>query len=300
MRSLRSGLVVVLLSVVWQMLGFAQDFNAVELTTIKLTENLAVVSGGGGNIGVLVGPEGLLLIDTQFAELEGKIRAALGELSDGPVRFVINTHWHFDHVGCNGCFAGDGAVVIGPDGTRELMASEQEFPMLEARSPAFPEQALPQIEVADTMTLFFAGERVELVHIAGAHSGHDLVVFLREANVMHAGDLYWSRGYPYIGAPHGGSVDGLIAAADRMLELSDDQTRIIPGHGPVTDRAALQEYRDLLGSIRDVVAGQIAEGRTAEEIVESKPTAATDEARQMGMPPDLFIRLVHRDLHSEK
>ena len=150
------------------------------------------------------------------------------------------------------------------------------------------------------MTLFFAGERIDLVGIGGAHSGHDLVVFLRESNVMHAGDLYWSRGYPYIGTPHGGSVDGLIAAADRLLELSDDQTRIIPGHGPVTDRAALQEYRDLLASIREAVAGQIAEGRTVEEIVESRPTVATDEIRQMGMPPDLFIRLVHRDLHSEK
>lgn len=274
----------------------AQDFDSIELSTVKLTESVAVIGGGGGNIGVLTGPDGTLLIDTQFAELEGKIRAALDGLGGGPVRFVINTHWHFDHVGCNGCFAGDGAVIIGPEGTRELMASEQEFPMLETRSAAFAEEALPQVEIADTATVTFNGERIELTAIAGAHSGHDLVAYLRHANVLHAGDLYWSQGYPYIGTPHGGSLDGLIAAASRMLEMADDVTQIIPGHGPVTDRSGLAAYRDLLVTTRDTVAGLIAEGRSADEIVAAKPMASTDGQRPIGMPPDLFVRIVHRDL----
>lgn len=278
----------------------AQDFDKIELSTLKLSDNVAVVGGGGGNIGVLTGPDGVLLIDTQFGELEGKIRAALGELSDGSVRFVINTHWHFDHVGCNGCFAGDGAIIIGPEGTRELMASEQEFPLLGARSPGFPEEALPKVEVGDSLALHVNNELLELIHIEGAHSGHDLVVLLRDSNVMHAGDLYWSQGYPYIGSPHGGSIDGMISAADHMLELSDADTRIIPGHGPVTGRDGLQEYRDLLAAVREVVAGQIAEGRTVDEIVASKPTAETDDVRRMGMPPDLFVRIVHRDLQTAK
>jgi glyoxylase-like metal-dependent hydrolase (beta-lactamase superfamily II) len=280
----------------WLSTAVAQDFDAVKLTTVRLTDDVAVVSGGGGNIGVLTGAEGTLLIDTQFGELEDKIRAAVGEVGSGPVRFVINTHWHFDHVGCNGCFAADGAVIIGPIGTRELMAEAQEFPLLGATSPAFPEEALPTLEVDSELTMHFNGEHIELVHIEGAHSGHDLVVFLRHANVLHAGDLYWSGGYPYIGTPHGGSLDGLIAASNRLLELSDEATRIIPGHGPVTGRAALEEYRDLLVSVRTSIENEIADGRPVDDIVASKPTAATDEARPMGMPPDLFVRLVYRDL----
>jgi glyoxylase-like metal-dependent hydrolase (beta-lactamase superfamily II) len=280
----------------WLPTSAAQDFDAVTLTTDRLTESVAVVSGGGGNIGVLSGPDGVLLIDTQFGELEDKIRAAVGEVGAGPVRLVINTHWHFDHVGCNGCFAADGAVIIGPTGTRELMAAVQEFPLLGATSPAFPEEALPKLEVESELTIHFNGERIELVHIEGAHSGHDLVVFLRQANVLHAGDLYWSRGYPYIGTPHGGSLDGLIAAANKILDMADDETQIIPGHGPVTDRSSLQAYRDLLVSVRESVGGQMAAGRSVEEIVAMKPTAATDEDRPMGMPPDLFVRLVYRDL----
>jgi glyoxylase-like metal-dependent hydrolase (beta-lactamase superfamily II) len=231
-------------------------------------------------------------------QLADKIRAAVSEVSDQPVRFIVNTHWHFDHTGCNACFSEDRPVIIGPSGTRDLMAAEQEFPMLGMSSPASPSKALPEISVADSLSLLFAGEEIELVAVHGAHSGHDLVVFAKNANVIHAGDLYWSQGYPYIGTPHGGSIDGVIAASNRILEMADEKTRIIPGHGPVTDRSGLVEYRDVLVSIRDRIQKDIDAGRSIEEILESRPTAATDESRTMGMPPELFIRIVHRDLTS--
>jgi len=274
----------------------SQDLDAIQLATTDITEHVAVISGGGGNIGVLSGPDGLLLIDTQMGQFEEKIQAAVTAVGDQPVRFIINTHWHFDHTGCNDCFASDEPVIIGPEGTRELMASEQEFPLLGLKSEASPAAALPTISVTDTMKLGFNGEEIELTYIGGAHSGHDLVVFLKHANVMHCGDLYWSQGYPYIGTPHGGSLDGLIAASNTMLEMADADTRIIPGHGAVTGREGLEEYRDLLVAVRDRIERQIADGLSLEEIVASRPTAATDEGRKMGMPPDLFVSLIHRDI----
>lgn len=277
-------------------LGLAQDFSKVELATVALSDSVFVVGGGGGNIGVLVGDDGALLIDTAYGELEDTIVAALDAIGADPIRYVIDTHWHFDHVGCNACFTDDGAVVVAPVGTRDRMATEQEFPLLGARSNAFPDQALPTLEVEDEHVIEFAGEEVRLVRVGGAHSGSDLVVHLRRANVLHAGDLFWSQGYPYIGTPHGGSVDGLIAAADRMLEMADDSTTIIPGHGALSDRAGLVRYRALLATVRDRIAGQVAAGRTVEEIVASAPTAEWDEQRQVGMSPEIFVRLVHRDL----
>lgn len=274
----------------------AQDFDQIQLVTTRLTDDVAVISGGGGNIGVLTGPDGVLLIDTQMGQLEDKIRAAVTAVSDLPVRFIINTHWHFDHTGCNGCFSADGPVVIGPEGTRERMASTQSFPLLGIQSEASPAEALPTISVTDTLRLHFNSEVIELIHIEGAHAGHDLVVRMRNANVIHCGDLYWSQGYPYIGTPHGGSLDGMIAASNLMLEMADSDSTIIPGHGEVTDRAGLEAYRDMLVAVRDRIAEQIADGLTVEEIVSSHPTADTDEGRTMGMPSELFARLVYRDL----
>jgi glyoxylase-like metal-dependent hydrolase (beta-lactamase superfamily II) len=273
-----------------------QDFDAIQLAVTKVRSNVSVISGGGGNIGVLVGDDAVLLIDTQMEQLADKIRAAVAEVSDRPVRFIVNTHWHFDHTGCNTCFASDNPVIIGPAGTRELMGSDQEFPLLGLGSPAFPEEALPELSVADRLRLDCCGETVEMVHIEGAHSGHDLVVVLKDANVIHAGDLYWSQGYPYVGSPHGGSLDGIIAASNRMLAMADEETRIIPGHGAVTDRAGLEAYRDMLVSVRDRIQRDIESGLSIEEILAARPTASTDEARTAGMPPELFVRLVHRDL----
>jgi glyoxylase-like metal-dependent hydrolase (beta-lactamase superfamily II) len=273
-----------------------QDLDAIQLVVTSVKSNVSVISGGGGNIGVLVGDDAVLLIDTQMEQLADKIRTAVAGVSDRPVRFIINTHWHFDHTGCNGCFADDRPVIIGPSGTRELMATAQEFPLLGLSSPASPTGSLPVLSVSDTLTLAFAGEEIEMMAIHGAHSGHDLVVHLKRANVIHAGDLYWSEGYPYIGTPHGGSLDGIIAASNGMLEIADDETRIIPGHGSVTDRTGLEEYRDMLVSLRDRIQAEIAAGRSIDEIIASKPTAATDESRTMGMPPELFIRLAYRDL----
>jgi len=276
--------------------GVAQDLSQVKLTTTPVADRVFVVEGAGCNIGVLVSDDGALLIDTAYGELEDQIHAALDSIGAAPVRYVIDTHWHFDHVGCNACFGDDGAVLVAPAGTRDRMAAEQDFPLLGVRSKKFPAAALPTLEVDDEHVIEFGGEEVRLVRIGHAHSGSDLVVLLRRANVIHAGDLYWSEGYPYIGTPHGGSLDGLIAAADRVLEMADDSTAIIPGHGAVSDRQGLLRYRDMLAKVRDRIAEQIASGRSVEEIVASGPTAEWDDQRRVGMSPEVFVRLVHRDL----
>lgn len=274
----------------------AQNVDQIQLETTQVDDSVFVISGGGGNIGVLTGPDGVLLIDTQMGQFEDKIRAAVAAVSDQPVRYIINTHWHFDHTGCNACFAKSQPVIIGPEGTRERMASAQDFPLLGIQSEASAETALPTISVTDTLNLTFNGEEIELTYFAGAHSGADLIVHLKHANIIHAGDLYWSQGYPYIGTPHGGSLEGLVEASNLTLEMANSDTKIIPGHGDVTDRAGLEAYRDLLVAVRDRIAELIADGLSVEEILASHPTADTDEGRKMGMPPELFVRIVYRDI----
>jgi glyoxylase-like metal-dependent hydrolase (beta-lactamase superfamily II) len=277
-------------------LSSAQDFSKIQIETVKVSEGLYMLTGGGGNIGVSVGKDGILLVDSQFSQLAGKIKAALAPLSNGPIRLLLNTNWHYDHVMGNEWLAQAGALIIAHENTRKDMAREQEFPEFGSKFPPYPEAALPRVTFKDSLTLHFNGEEIQATHIAAAHSDADVAFYFRRANVLHTGDLYFSAGYPFIDVTHGGSIDGMIAAADILLGMADANTKIICGHGPLSNRADLQKYRDMLAAVRDRIARLVKEGKTIEQVLTAKPTAAFDRPGQPGLPSEMFVKIVYNEL----
>jgi glyoxylase-like metal-dependent hydrolase (beta-lactamase superfamily II) len=255
-----------------------------------------MLTGAGGNIGVSVGEAGVLMIDTQFAQLMEKIKGAIAKINGGPVRIVINTHGHYDHVSGNEPLARSGAVIVAQERTREWMAKEQSFPEFNQKFPAYPEVALPMVTFQDSLTLYFNGDEIQLLHIEKAHSDADIVVHFLKADVIQTGDLVFSGMYPFIDISHGGSVNGMIAAADEIIKMCGENTKVIPGHGPLTDRQGVKKFQELLVKVKDRIAGHIKAGKSLEEVLASKPTADLDEEWGKAIPAELFVSIVYNDL----
>jgi glyoxylase-like metal-dependent hydrolase (beta-lactamase superfamily II) len=255
-----------------------------------------MITGAGGNIGVSAGEDGILLVDDQFAELYDKIKEAISKIQSGPIRFVLNTNWHYDHVLGNEPLGKAGALIIAHEITRKRMAVEQYISFFDLRTPASPEAALPVMTFTDSITLHLNDEEIHAFHIKNAHSDADIAILFRKANVIHTGDLYFSGGYPFIDVPHGGSTDGMIAAADIILEMIDENTKVIPGHGPLSNREELQGYRDMLATVKERIFQHIKEGKTLEEIIAAKPTADLDKKWSEQMSPEAIVKIVYNDL----
>jgi glyoxylase-like metal-dependent hydrolase (beta-lactamase superfamily II) len=275
----------------------AQSFDEIEVETVSLGGSLHLVSRAGGNIAALTGPDGVLLVDAGFTQMEPKLRAAVAALSDEPVRYVLNTHWHFDHVGGNEALAESGAVIIAHENIRKTMSSGLHLAVLDRDVPASTGAALPAVTFKETLRLHVNGEEIEIIHIPGAHTGGDGVVRFRNADVVHAGDIFFNCGYPFIDINDGGSIGGMIGAVEKILALCDDDTRIIPGHGPLAAKKDLEEYLAMLRGYRDAVAAEAAAGKDLEAILAGGATAALDEKYgKVFFPPDKFTELVFRSL----
>ncbi len=276
----------------------SQDFEKVQIKSARAADRIYLLYGEGGNIGVLTGEDGFLLVDSQFGELHEKIKTAIAEFGHGPVRFDLNTNAHYDHVSGNELLRKEGAVIIAHENARKRMMSEQIHEVLDIKIPPFPTLALPEVTFVETLSLHFNGEDVQAVHVDNAHSDSDVFYCFRQENVIHTGDLFFPGGYPYIDIGNGGSINGSIAAADKILGIADEKTKLIPGHGPLSDRNRLQAYRTMLVTIRDRVLKTIKEGKKLAEVVAMKPTADLDKewTVDVGMPADLFVTLVYKDL----
>ena len=270
-----------------------QDFSKVEVKAEKVAEGVYMLTGSGGNIGLSIGKSGSLVIDDQYAPLSDKILAMIKTLSPDPVRFVVNTHWHGDHTGGNENMARTGAFLVAHENVRKRMGSEQFISLFNQKVPASPEAALPVVTFAEGVSFHWNGDEVRAYHVAPAHTDGDTVVQFVKADVVHMGDCFFNGMYPFIDTSSGGKVDGVVAAADRVLAGVSDKTRIIPGHGPVASKADLQAYRDTLKAIRDRVAKLKAEGKTKEAAVAAKPSAEFDAKWGQGfVKPDVFVGLV--------
>ena len=245
----------------------ARDFSKVEIKTVKLTDTLYVLFGSGGNIGVSAGPDGVYLIDDQFAPLSKKILAAVRKLSDKPIRFVVNTHWHRDHTGGNENMGKEGATIVAHENVRKRMTAKHFNPIFDRKTPPAPSGAWPQLTYKDGITLHLNGEHARIVHAPAAHTDGDSFVHFTDANVIHAGDLFFNGIYPFIDAWSGGSIAGLIVAVDKILAIAKDDTRIIPGHGPMATRADLIAYRKMLETVRGRVAKAKKDGKSATDMV---------------------------------
>jgi cyclase len=275
-----------------------QDFSDVDIETVGIADGLYVLIGAGGNIGLTVGDDGAFLVDDQYAPLTEKIKQAIGAVTDKEVRFVINTHWHGDHTGGNENFGEAGAVIVAHDNTRSRMAVEQFVPLFDHRAPPSPPGALPVVTFSETVTFHWNDKTIHAFHVSRAHTDGDAIIRFVEDDVYHMGDIYWTSGYPRIDVGNGGTVDGVIAAVERVLEMADADSRIIPGHGPLPPRgpAALRSYLDMLTGVRGEVQAMIDQGLSEEEAIAAKPTRRFDDAWGGDRPPDSFAQIVYQSL----
>ena len=277
------------------------DYSQVEIKATPLAGSVTMLAGAGGNMAMLTGPDGVILIDDEFAELSDKIKAAVAAVSDRPIRYLINTHWHGDHTGGNDNFAATGAIIVAHDNVRKQMSVEHFMKAFNSQVPPFPATALPVITFNDSLTMHQDGEELHIFHVKNAHTDSDAIIHFKNANVVHMGDTFFNGFYPFIDTQTGGSIDGMIAADDRVLPFIDDNTKVIPGHGPLGSKAQLKAFRDMLAGIRDGVEAQIKAGKSEEETVAAKPGAAFDAAWGGGfIKTDRFVAMIYEELKGMK
>lgn len=278
------------------LVSLIKDSAAVSpITTHKLRGNVSVLEGSGGNVAVLTGPDGQVLVDAGISVSRPQFTKALTDLSSDPVTHLINTHWHFDHADGNAWLHELGAKIIAQDNTRKYLSQVQRVEDWDYNFLPLPPDGIPSEVFASDHSLSLNGETIGLKYYGPAHTDGDISVTFAEADIVHVGDTYWNGIYPFIDYSTGGSIDGMIAASDANLAATTDKTIIIPGHGqPVSNRAELKEFRDVLVGIRDNVAALKKQGRSRDETVAAKPTAAFD--RKWGnfvIDPGFFTRLVY-------
>ncbi len=291
------GLAVSLLTLSTLPAAAQQDFSAVQVKSEKVADGIYMLTGEGGNLGLLVGDDGAYLIDDQYAPLSGKILAAVKELTPEPVRFVVNTHYHGDHTGGNENMGEAGALLVAHENVRRRMAAGTFVKAFNRQVEPAPEGALPVVTFTDAVSFHWNGEEIRVFFVGPAHTDGDSIIHFVKADVFHMGDTLFNGMYPFIDVSAGGRIDGMIAAADRVLKVASGKTRLIPGHGPVATKADLQAFRDMLARVRDRVAKLKAEGKSAEEVVAAKPTADLDEKWGGGfMKPDAWIGIVYESM----
>ncbi|MGA8532022.1 MAG: MBL fold metallo-hydrolase, partial [Acidobacteriaceae bacterium] len=261
------------------------------------TDTIFMLQGVGGNVVCQIGPDGKLVIDSQISTGTPKLLEALSKLDPHKLKQLINTHWHFDHTDGNAALHLAGAFIIAQDNTRTRLLKPQTMQVYDARFPAAPDAGLPQETFAESDTLWVNNDQEDLIHTPDAHTDSDIFVHFNKGNVIHTGDLWFNGMYPLIDIGSGGTINGMIRGVDQVLSLADDRTKIVPGHGPLGDKAALQTYREMLVAVADRVEKLKASGETVEEVVAAKPTADLDATWAKGsLQPNTFVALVYDSL----
>lgn len=269
-------LAALLLGVFTVSLHAQMDFSKIEVKTEKLTDNLYMLIGAGGNVGLSVGDDAIFVIDDQFAPMAPKIKAAIAAVTRKPVQFVLNTHFHFDHTGGNEAMGKDGALIVAHDNVRRRLSAEQLISFIGMRQAATPKVGLPAVTVTRDITFHINGDEVQAFHVPNAHTDGDLIVHFRNGNVVHMGDTYFKGAYPFIDSSSGGSADGLVAALDRVLAAVNDRTKIIPGHGPLSNKAELQTWRNMVATVTQRIKDQRKAGKSDADIIAARIAADFD------------------------
>ena len=270
------------------------SFEKVEIKTIALGNGIYMLMGMGGNIGVSVGDDGVFMIDDQFAPLTDKIKQAIKKLSDKPVRFMINTHWHYDHTGGNENLGNDGVVIVAHNNVRERMSKDGFIKAFNKKIPAATKLALPVITFNDTVNFHLNNLDINVIHQSNAHTDGDSIVLFKSANVIHMGDTFFNGLYPFIDGSSKGSVNGMIKTADYVLSISDEKTKIIPGHGPLGDKKSLKVFRSMLITVRDRMQKLKDQGKSIDEIIALKPNADLDKAwGETFLNPEMFLKVLY-------
>ena len=267
-----------------------QAIATTPITSQPIADGLHALLGVGGNIAASIGPQGVLIVDDQFPGMVPKIEAEIARLGGGPVDFAINTHWHYDHADGNLALGPAGTWIVAHENSREMLTHDNVFNIVtrQVEMDAYPVDALPVATFTETMSFHFNGERIDLMHFGPAHTAGDTAVIFRGSNAVHLGDVFNNAGYPFVDADSGGSLSGLIAFCEAVLDEIDESTTVIPGHGPVTDYADLADYTAMLRTIHDRIMALIAGGATLEQVVAAQPTREWDEAQ--GDPSNFLNR----------
>jgi glyoxylase-like metal-dependent hydrolase (beta-lactamase superfamily II) len=277
------------------------DFSKVEIKTTDLGDNVYMLEGQGGNITIAVAKDGIIMVDGEFAPLHDKIKAAIAVVSSEPIKYLINTHFHGDHTGGNEPFARDGVTIVSEINVRNRLAAGTTNGLTGVKTPPAPAEALPSKTYTGSFKIRLRGRVADLRHIANAHTDGDTYVWFKTANVLSTGDTFANGRYPNIDFANGGNIKGMIAATDAYMKLANAKTRIVPGHGPIADRAALIEFRAMLITARDRMAKLLKEGKSEDDVVASKPFADLDAK---WAPTELaaknFIRVVYHSLADKK
>jgi cyclase len=268
-----------------------------EVKIIPLADGLHMLMGIGGNIAVSSGADGVFIVDDDMAPMAEKIKAAIATISEEPVRIIFNTHWHFDHAGGNQFFAEQGAQIVAHDNVRKRMSTAQYSSYFKSERPPSPDAALPVITYDSTATFHLNGQTIRAIHTPPAHTDGDSILIFEEANVAHLGDVFFNSMYPFIDISSGGSVRGVIAAVDRILPLLNEETKIIPGHGPLATLEDLQKYRSMLMLVSARIQALIDEGKTKEQVITLRPTTNFDvDWAWSFLPADRWTGLIYDSL----
>jgi len=265
-------------------------FDSVEIKTSEVVPGIYMLEGAGGNIGLSTGSDGAFLIDDQFAPLSEKIMAAVKAAGAENIEFLLNTHWHGDHAGGNENFANEGALIVAHDNVRARLKAGRAGPGRVI--PPAPEAALPVITFSDTISFHWNGHDIYIMHPAPAHTDGDAIVFFKDVNVVHMGDVFFNGGYPFIDLNSGGDLEGYIKAHTTVIENIDEDTKIIPGHGALAGYNDLVATRDMLIEVRDIISAQIAEGKTIDEVVKDAPLKELSKIWGNGFIKDEFMTRV--------
>src|SRR5437868_3503702 len=273
------------------------DYSKVEIKTTDLGDNVYMLEGQGGNITVAVARDGIIMVDGQYAPLHDKIKAAIAVISNAPIKYLINTHFHGDHTGGNEPFAKDGVVVVAEVNVKIRLAAGTTNGLTGAKTPPAPADALPAKTYTGAFKLRLDGRVADLKHIANAHTDGDTYVWLKTANVLSTGDTFTNGRYPNIDFANGGNIKGMIAATDAYLKLVNAKSRIVPGHGPIADKAALLQYRTMLVTARERMAKLVKDGKSEEDVLAAKPFSDLDAKwAPTELASNNLIRVVYHSL----
>ena len=270
-----------------------RDFSTVEVKATKVAGSVYMITGAGGNIGISVGEDGAVLIDDQYAPLAPKIEAALKTITDKPLRFILNTHYHGDHTGGNEVL-GKSAPIVAHENVRKRLASGTT--RLGTNTPPAPKIALPILTFNDSVTIHLNGEDVRAVHMPHGHTDGDAVIWFTQSNVVHMGDDFFNGTLPFVDTENGGSVKGLIANVEKVIATVRDDAKIIPGHGPLSDKAGLRKYVEVLKAARDAVQAGIAAGKTLDQLKAEKVLAPWEEWGKGFIKTDMFMETLYKEL----
>jgi glyoxylase-like metal-dependent hydrolase (beta-lactamase superfamily II) len=275
------------------------DFSKVEMKVTKVAGTVYMLQGMGGNIGVSVGEDGILIVDDQYAPLADKIKAALKGITDKPVKFVLNTHWHGDHTGGNPQF-GETAPIIAHENVRKRLQSGGNITFLKMEVPPAPKAALPVVTFDDKVTVHINGEDIRAIHFPKGHTDGDIVVFFPQSNVVHMGDDFFAGMFPFVDLDSGGSVQGLIADIAQIIPMLPPDVKVIPGHGPLATLDDLKKFEDMLRGTSAAVAAAMKQGKSLDQMKQEKVLASFADWGKGFVNPDRFTEILYNDLSGKK